>query len=151
MSSKSIKNNIELIKHELVELNWTDLGNSDGFIHLTTSKAAEIIKNKDFFNNETKTLDLSKTVFNVIDEFCFHSFDIKDVILPSSIVVIAKYAFANNDIKNIDFSKNHKLEIIEDFSFAHNKIESFILPKGVLVFTNKVLIGNPCFNNKFKN
>ena len=110
-----------------------------------------MVNDPKYFDSKTRILNLSETHFEVIDEFCFHSLDIKEVIFPLNLVIIAKYAFANNDLEKVNLTKSNKLEIIEDYSFAYNKINDFEFSNSVIVLTNKALFANPCYNNKFKN
>lgn len=151
MSSKNVKENIKKIMNSKKILRWTKLANLDQYHHLTINKAIELVNDPKYFDSKTRILNLSETHFEVIDEFCFHSLDIKEVIFPLNLVIIAKYAFANNDLEKVNLTKSNKLEIIEDYSFAYNKINDFEFSNSVIVLTNKALFANPCYNNKFKN
>ncbi|MDE7099810.1 MAG: leucine-rich repeat domain-containing protein, partial [Malacoplasma sp.] len=120
------------------------------FYHLNQNKAEKILKNPKYFNEELKILDLSKTKYQVIDEFVFHSTNIKEIKLPKSLIIIAKYSFANNDIEVLDLSENKNLEIVEDYSFMHNNIKTFKKAPNIFLYTKKCLAYNP-ISISFKN
>ena len=146
---EEIKKELDSLKEKKQNLKWSTF-KSDDFYHLDQKKAEKILKNPKYFNEELKLLDLSKTKYQVIDEFVFHSTNIKEIKLPKSLVIIAKYSFANNNIEVLDLSENKNLEIIEDYSFAHNNIKTFKKSPNIFLYTKKCLINNP-ISISFKN
>lgn len=149
-TKEEIKLEIRRAKEEVINLKWSGDLKNDDFKHINYMLAIKILLNPKYFDESTGILDLSKTKYQVIDEFIFHSKNIKKVILPKSIVVIGKYSFANNEIEELDFSKNTNLEIIEDYSFAYNNINKFKNAPNILLYTKKAMFENP-ITKTFKN
>ncbi|BAC43818.1 hypothetical protein D8X55_00460 [Malacoplasma penetrans] len=144
------KLNLLKLKEELTNLKWSENHKYDDFNHISSAKALELLEDSEYFYKDTKTLDLWDTHYEVIDEFAFHSKGIEKVILPKRIVVIAKYSFANNMIKELDLTNYKNLEVIEDYSFFYNRITNFQNAPNILLFTKKALHKNPV-TEQFKN
>lgn len=149
-SKEEIKLEIRKEKENVTNLKWSSDQRQDDYKHLNKSRANKMLTDPKYFNVTTRTLDLSKTRYQVIDEFIFNSENIKKIIFPKSLIILGKYCFANNDIEEIDLSKNTNLEIIEDFAFAYNNITHFKNAPNILLYTNKALYKNPV-TKTFKN
>lgn len=147
---EEIKKELDFLKKENKNLKWLQSANNDDLNHLNWKKAEKILKNPKYFDKKLGILDLSKTKYQVIDEFTFHSLNIKEVKFPKSLIIIAKYSFANNNIESLNLSENKNLEIIEDYSFAYNNIKTFIKSPNIFLYTKKCLLNNP-ISISFKN
>ena len=76
----------------------------------------------------------------------FRGISIKQLVIPSSVITIEKYSFADcNQLGSVSFSQNSKTEQIEDFAFKNcTNLQSIHVPKGLHSFNRKIVYG--CFS-----
>ena len=75
------------------------------------------------------------TIPKFIKQICSNAFyksSIERITIPSEVTIIGKYAFSNcRQLRQIEFEKNSKLQILDEMSFVEASIDSIIIPSNV--------------------
>lgn len=112
--NKEFENKQKEIDKELAETHNDNLKEIDKDI------AEKIFKRPDYFDKQTRILDISATNYQAIRSFAFENKYIKKVILPKTLKIIEYGAFKNNSIKELNLSHIKGLVIIDDYAFSNN-------------------------------
>lgn len=78
-------------------------------------------------------LDLSlNTSLQIIGDKAFFKSKIKEISIPSSVILIGKSAFSDTDIlTKVNFPEDSKLEVINEYAFDKSSIKSLSIPSSV--------------------
>lgn len=114
------------------------------------SKLQTIKINNQYFSTIGNKILIGKSTLSSenYDVLYFACRDIEDAVIPSTIKRINSRCFQNcQKLKNVQFSDDSELEIIDQYAFASSSLESIIIPKHISVIDDHAFLS--CKNIKF--
>ena len=99
------------------------------------------INNNAFKNNLITSINIPNTVITIGNSAFLNNKITGELIIPNSIIEIGDKCFQFNELTSLKFEVGSKLNKLNDYGFANNKLTSVIIPDSI------TMIGNGAFRN----